>query len=78
MEISLQCFANLVEQGVCDHRGSIRHEIVEGENVKCLVTRLGIPDNEIQAAFLNGRAVDLKAVLRDRDRLALVPAVDEA
>ncbi len=21
MEISLQCFANLVEEGVCDHRG---------------------------------------------------------
>jgi sulfur carrier protein ThiS len=73
MEISLQCFANLVEEGVCDHRGAIRHEIVEGENVKCLITRLGIPDNEIQAAFLNGRAVDLKAALRDRDRLTLVP-----
>jgi len=73
MEISLQCFANLAEEGVCDHRGAIRHEIVEGENVKCLITRMGIPDNEIQAAFLNGRAVDLKAALRDRDRVTLVP-----
>jgi len=78
MEISLQCFANLVEQGVCDHRGAIRHEIVEGENVKCLITRLGIPDNEIQAAFLNGRAVDLKGALGDRDRLTLVPTVSGA
>jgi sulfur carrier protein ThiS len=78
MEISLQCFSNLTEEGVCDHRGAIRHEIVEGENIKCLITRLGIPDNEIQTAFLNGRAVDLKTALHNRDRLTLVPAVGAA
>lgn len=78
MEINLQCFANLAEEGVCDHRGSIRHEIVEGENIKCLITRLGIPDNEIQTAFLNGRAVDLKTALHNRDRLTLVPAAGAA
>jgi hypothetical protein len=74
MEISLQCFTNLVEEGVCDHKGAIRHGIVEGENIKCLITRLGIPANEIQMAFLNGRPVDLKTVLHNRDRLTLMPA----
>jgi len=74
MEVSLQCFTNLVEEGVCDHRGAIRREIVEGENIKCLITRLGIPANEIQTAFLNGRAVDLKTVLHNRDWLTLVLA----
>ncbi|HVO84282.1 MAG TPA: hypothetical protein VMU60_07650 [Syntrophobacteria bacterium] len=69
MEINLQCFTNLVEEGVCDHRGASRHEIVEGENIKCLVTRLGIPVDEIQTAFLNGRAVALKTVLHRRARL---------
>ena len=73
MEISLQCFTNLVEEGVCDHRGAIRHEIVEGESIKCLVTRLGIPADEIQTAFLNGKAVNLKTVLHNRDRLTLLP-----
>jgi len=51
---------------------------VEGENIKCLITRLRIPDNEIQRAFLNGRAVDLKTALHNRDRLTLVPAVGAA
>jgi Mut7-C ubiquitin len=74
MEISLQCFTNLVEEGVCDHRGAIRHEIVEGENIKCLITRLGIPADEIQTAFLNGKAVDFKTALHNRDWLTLVPA----
>jgi len=78
MEISIQCFANLVGEGVCDHKGAVRHQIVEGENIKCLITRLGIPDNEIQTAFLNGRAVDLKTALHNRDRLTLVPAVGAA
>jgi sulfur carrier protein ThiS len=75
MEVSVQCFATLVEDEVCNDRGVIRHEIAEGEKIKCLLTRVGIPHDEVHAVFVNGRTETLDAVLHHRDRLALMPFV---
>jgi len=75
MEASLQCFAVLVEDGVCNDRGAVPHEITAGEKIKCLLTRVGIPHDEVQAVFLNGKAANLDAVLHHRDRITLVPFV---
>lgn len=77
MEVSLQCFATLVEDEVCNDRGAIRHEVTEGEKIKCLLTRVGIPHDEVQAVFLNGKTVNLDAVLHHRDRVTLMPFVGQ-
>jgi sulfur carrier protein ThiS len=75
MEASLQCFATLVEDEVCNHKSGVQHEITKGEKIKCLLTRVGIPHDEVQAVFLNGRTVNLDAALHHKDRVTLMPFV---
>jgi molybdopterin converting factor small subunit len=75
MKVNLKCFATLSEHDVCDWMDSVQHNISEGETVKSLIHRLGIPYDEIQIVFLNNKMVDLHATLSDGDNLGLAPAV---
>jgi sulfur carrier protein ThiS len=52
---------------------SARLEIPEGTTAEQLVARLGLGPRDVEAVFVNGRVVPPGSVLRDGDRVALVP-----
>ena len=74
MKISLKCFAKLSEADVCDFRDGDDREVSEGETVRSLIKRLGLPSEDIKIVFVNGKKVDLDTVLSNGDRLGLAPA----
>lgn len=49
-------------------------EIFPGETPQSLMERLGIPAEEVEAVFINGRVERKDCPLQDGDRVALVPA----
>lgn len=75
MKVSLKCFATLAEGQVCDFRGADQHEISDGETVRGLVNKLGMPEDEIRVVFVNNKVTDLDAVLSEGDQVALSPPV---
>ena len=48
-------------------------ELENGATVGTLVLELGLDLGDVEAAFVNGRAQPLDTVLRDGDRIGLVP-----
>ena len=75
MKVSLKRFAQLSEADVRDFRESTQYDISEGENVKDLIIRLGLPQDEIKVIFLHNKKVGLGTVLRDGHQLGLSPPV---
>ena len=75
MNVNVKCFATLSETGECDYRDSSAYELNADANVKTLVDRLGMPAEQVEIIFVNGRKVDLNAKLSDGDRVGLFPAV---
>ncbi|WP_035107259.1 MoaD/ThiS family protein [Desulfovirgula thermocuniculi] len=49
-------------------------EIFPGETPGTLMERLGIPPEEVEAVFVNGRVERKDCPLQDGDRVAFVPA----
>jgi molybdopterin converting factor small subunit len=74
MKINLKCFATLSEHETCDYKDSKEYEISNGETVKGLVNHLGISEEEAKIVFVNGKKMDLDAVLHDGDQVGLAPA----
>ncbi len=74
MKISVKCFATLAEAHACDYREAAHHEVPEGETVRDLAVRLGIPAEKINLVFVNGKGADLDTVLKDSDQLGIAPA----
>lgn len=50
-----------------------RIEVKEGETVSDLLARLGISEDLVEGVFINGRIMPFSTVLKDNDRVALVP-----
>ncbi|SFM91158.1 MoaD/ThiS family protein [Thermodesulforhabdus norvegica] len=50
-----------------------RIEVPDGETVSGLLARLGIPEDIVEGVFINGRIMPFSTVLKDNDRVALVP-----
>lgn len=48
-------------------------EIQEGQTVQGVIDALGLDREKVEAAFVNGRITPFSTVLKDGDRLALVP-----
>lgn len=48
-------------------------EIRENQTVEDVITMLGLDREKVEAAFVNGRIAPFSTVLKDKDRLALVP-----
>lgn len=48
-------------------------EIPEGRNVADVVKGLGLDETQVEAAFVNGRVSHFSTILKNGDRLALVP-----
>ena len=50
-------------------------EMEEGASVKKLFQQLGLPENQVKIAFVNGRRVEEDAPLKDGDRVGIFPLV---
>ena len=48
-------------------------EIEEGMSVNDLVRKLGLEDKDVEAVFINHKILPKETILKDGDRVALVP-----
>lgn len=48
-------------------------ELPEGISLKALITRLGLGLEDVEAAFVNHKVVPMDTLLKNNDRVALVP-----
>jgi molybdopterin converting factor small subunit len=74
MDISLKCFATLVEADKCDYKSSTKKTLPEGATVRKLLAREGIPDKDVKLIFVNGKKASLDTPLRNGDQVGLAPA----
>lgn len=72
MPIDLKCYATLAPL-TPDNASAF--PLKDGETVRALAERLGIPVDEIKIVFVNGQAAELDRVLADGDRVGLFPPV---
>lgn len=73
-KIELRAFGPLME--IFTDRGwpfPLYVEIVPGDTPETLFKRLGIPEEQVEAVFVNGRVVKKNHPLQDSDRVAFVP-----
>jgi hypothetical protein len=78
MKVNLKCFATLANFEACDYKSNgVQHEISEHDTIRTLVTRLGLPLEEIKVIIQNGRVVGLDSKLQDDDDIGLAPITDE-
>ncbi|MDD5556623.1 MAG: MoaD/ThiS family protein [bacterium] len=73
--ISFNAFSSLGPKLAAAGKGFVneRIEVANGTTVLELIARCGLPEDEVDAVFLNGRIVPWNRELRDGDRVALVP-----
>ncbi|NCC24153.1 MAG: MoaD/ThiS family protein [Deltaproteobacteria bacterium] len=50
-----------------------RVDITPGQNLQGLIKSLGLSDDEVEGAFVNGKVHTMDTVLNDGDKIALVP-----
>ena len=74
MRVDLKCFATLANPETCDYKNSTTYELEDGQTVGHLIKLAGINSEDVAMTFVNGRVVDLDAVLTDGDRVGLTPA----
>lgn len=77
MVVDIVLFAHYRDYYPCGHMGAgpYRLELPEGADVRSVAALLGSSDVARAAAFANRRQAPAATVLRDGDRLALLPAV---
>lgn len=72
MNITVKCFATLSRFTPPD---ADAYPIAEGETAQSVVSRLGIPPEDLKLVFVNGNHAELSKPLADGDRVGLFPAV---
>lgn len=72
MPITLKCYATLAKH---QPDNAAHLPVKPGETIRELLSRRGIPENQVAIIMLNGKSVDSAAPLSDGDRLGLFPAV---
>ncbi len=72
MGIEIKCFATLAK--FLPENGD-NYPFTEGETVKSLIGKLGIPEEEVTLMFINASRAYLESELADGDRLGLFPPV---
>lgn len=72
MNIAIKCFATLSRFTPPD---ADAYPIAPGDTVQGVVSRLGIPLEELKLVFVNGNHAELSKPLADGDRVGLFPAV---
>ena len=75
IEITFNAFsflnAKLKERGISC--GNKPMEVEEGINVEQLILNLGLEQSEVEAVFINHKILSKSTILKDGDRVALVP-----
>lgn len=74
MDISLKCFATLVEAGKCDYKNSTKKTLAPGATVRKLLAQEEIQEKDVKLIFVNGKKASLDTPLRDGDQVGLAPA----
>ncbi|OEU65145.1 MAG: molybdopterin synthase sulfur carrier subunit [Desulfovibrio sp. S3730MH75] len=72
MNIQILCYATFAERSPDNAKN---FPISEGETVKDVVEKVGIPVDEVKIVFINGVSAILDAKLADGDRVGVFPAV---
>lgn len=72
MKITLLCYATFAEKCPED---SNNYPVSEGETVRTMLERVGIPIEEVKIVFINGVSSEFDATLSDGDRVGVFPAV---
>ncbi len=72
MEITLLCYATFAEKSPenADH-----YPVDEGDRVKDVLAKVGIPLDEVKIIFINGVSSSTDTILSDGDRVGVFPAV---
>ena len=74
MKVNIKCFGDLAKNHSCDHHKSTEVELTEGEKVSKIMDAFGITEEEAKIVFVNHRISDADKLLKDGDRVSLVPA----
>ena len=72
MKIELKCFATL---DIYQPKEPKSYETKDGQTISQLMKELGIPENAVKIALINGRHSEFDAEVKDGDRVGLFPAV---
>ena len=72
MNISLKCYATLAQLTPANAEDL---PVAPGETVGDLLTRFGIPTDEVKLIFVNGVSAPLDRPLADGDRVGVFPPV---
>jgi sulfur carrier protein ThiS len=72
MPIAFKCYATLAKYQP-DNAANL--PVKPGETIRELMSRRGIPEDQVAIIMLNGKSVEPTAPLSDGDRLGLFPAV---
>ena len=72
MPITFKCYATLHKY---QPENADALPVKPAETIRELLSRRGIPENEVAIYMLNGKSVEPTAPLKDGDRLGLFPAV---
>ncbi|QGY40971.1 MoaD/ThiS family protein [Pseudodesulfovibrio cashew] len=72
MGIELKLFATLAP---LLPENSADYPIEEGETIRSLMVKVGIPEKDVAIMFVNSLKVELDTEIKDKDRVGLFPAV---
>jgi len=72
MGIKIKCFATLAQ---FLPQNSDDYPIDQGETIKSLLDKLGIPEKEVTLFFINSSRSYLESDVKDGDRVGLFPPV---
>ncbi|MBI9079124.1 MAG: MoaD/ThiS family protein [Pseudodesulfovibrio sp.] len=72
MGIEIKCFATLAQ--FLPPNGD-DYPIDQGETIKSLLAKLGIPEKEVALFFINSARAYLESDIKNGDRIGLFPAV---
>ncbi len=75
MKIHVKCFATLSKADHCDYKDSQTSDLEENSDVKDLITKLGLPEDDVKIIFVNGKRVEAGEKLFDGDRVGFFPPV---
>ncbi|WP_031478880.1 MoaD/ThiS family protein [Maridesulfovibrio frigidus] len=72
MNIQILCYATFADKSP---ENANNYPISDGETIKDIVEKVGIPLDEVKIVFVNGVSAELDARLADGDRVGVFPAV---
>jgi len=75
IEVEVRLYATLRKYAKAGADDPLVLQVPDGARLADLLTRLGVPEGEVQTAFVNNRRRDEEYQLHDGDRVAFFPPV---